>query len=111
MANRACDGTDSLDYGWSRLGDLALLECNDREGGKSIEEFAWPQQEIRIAGPAEALFPYHEGLKNHHPAAHQHRHERPQQRPVQVVGDDDPVIIAAEPRGDAVQVAAFEVDF
>ena len=53
-ANRAGDSGNALDHGRSRLGDFALLECNDRQGRKSIEEFARPQQEIRVARPPEA---------------------------------------------------------
>ena len=110
-ANRAGDGGDALDHGRTRPGDFALLERNDREGGKSIEEFARPQQEIRVARPPEPLVADHERLVDQHAAGRQHRRERAQQRPVQVIRDDDSVIAAAEPRDDAVRVAGFEVDF
>ncbi len=99
----AFHGGDALDDGRPRRRDAALLEGDD---GQAIDEggqqLARPQQEIRVRRPAEALVAGHEGLVDQRPAGGKRRRQRRQQRPVQVIGDDDPVIALAEAPGAAI---------
>ncbi len=77
---------------------LALLEGDDIQlGPQDVEQFALAQQERWIRGLAEVLVADHEGFVNQYAANFQRVHDLRQQRPEQVVGDDnavkDPAVI------------------
>lgn len=59
-----------------------------------FEQLTRPQQEVRIAGLAEALVAEHEGFINQHPAFADGIDQQGQQRAMQVVGDDNAVELA-----------------
>jgi hypothetical protein len=61
-ANRAGNYSNALDHRRPRLDYFALLESNYGKGREGFEQFAWAQQEIRIARAAEALVPEREGF-------------------------------------------------
>src|SRR5271166_131284 len=94
-------GGDALDDGRSRYGYLTLFERGYRKPRKACEQFARTQQEIGITGLTEALVAESKGLVDHDPTARQGVFNRGQQRPVQIVGHDDPVIALAERPGRA----------
>src|SRR5436190_291739 len=95
-------GYDALDHGRARPADFALLERDDRQPGEGVEQFARAQQEIRVARPTEPLVPDGKGLIDDDPARRERGFERREQRAVQVIGHDDPVIFAAQRPGLAI---------
>ena len=70
-AERAGDRGDALDDGGARRGDFALLEGDDGQRRKGVEQFARAQQEIGVARPPEALVAEREGLVDQHAARRQ----------------------------------------
>src|SRR5262249_53259661 len=96
----ALDRRDALDRRRARPLDDALLEGDDGKTGEGVEELALTKQEIGVPRLAEALVAEGEGLVNEEAAWRQSLAQRGKERPGGgVVGNDDPVIEAAEAPG------------
>src|SRR6185436_1428888 len=95
-----------------RTGDLALLEGENRQGSERFPQFTRPEQEIRGGRATETLVADHEGLVDEHSALAQRIDDRVEQRPVQIVGNDDraEALTGERPGIAGLQVGLHELD-
>ena len=71
-------------------GDASLLERDDREPrARHVEQLAVAQQELRVRRPAEALVAGRERFVQQRAVVVKLREQMREQRPMQIVGDDD----------------------
>lgn len=75
---------------------MSLFEHDDREGRKSFEQLTRAKQEIGTARRAEASVAAREGPVGQRTPRRKSAGNRWEQRAVQVIGDYDSIILAAE---------------
>ena len=96
----------------SGVAHMPLLERDgDEPAGDTLQQLAGLEQKIRIRRPAVGLVAAGEGLVEQHAVVGQRREQLRQQRPMQIVDDDDRVeAFAAEDRTSAFEVQRARLD-
>lgn len=83
-------GAQTLAHGGPGMDFFAMLVGDDfKRAVESAQEFAGGEEEIRIAGTAEAFVALAEGFEDQDAARRQARDEMRKVRPVEIVRDDD----------------------
>jgi hypothetical protein len=111
-SGRLPDDADALQRRLFRPLHRALLERDDRERAKCLEELPRPQQEVGVRRSSVALVAGHEGFVDQHPAFVEALDEAREERPVEIICNHDRGETLSRPRpGTAVfQVGSDEAD-
>src|SRR5437763_6964394 len=97
---------EALDHRRLRTLDISLLEGDGHERAEGAQQLARLQEECGIRGPAVLLVAGHERFIDEHAVFSERRLELRQERPVQIVRDDDG---GEAPLGEGPRRAALEI--